>query len=45
MSADALPLDWVVETDPRRGEDRQYCPTCSREHLRSIEGKLDTEYW
>ncbi len=21
------------------------CPTCSREHLRSIEGKLDSAWW
>jgi hypothetical protein len=48
-SADPLttPLDWLVETDPRRPElgQRQYCPACARKHLRSIEAKLDAEYW
>jgi hypothetical protein len=39
-----VPLDWVVETDARRGQ-RQYCPVCAREHLRSIEAKLEPEYW
>ena len=28
-----------------RGVVRWYCPQCSREHLRSIEGKLDEQYW
>ena len=42
-----MPLDWMVETDPRRPElgQRQYCPACARQHLRSIEAKLDAEYW
>jgi len=42
-----VPLDWVVERDPRHPErdQRQYCPACSREHVRSIEAKLDAEHW
>jgi len=47
-SADAAaPLDWMVEADPRHPElgQRQYCPACARQHLRSIEAKLDAEYW
>jgi hypothetical protein len=27
------------------GRARTYCDTCSREHLRAIEGKLDSEWW
>jgi hypothetical protein len=36
-----------VERDARRPEQpqRQYCPACAREHLRSIEAKLDETYW
>ena len=46
-SGPEIPLDWMVETDPRRPElgQRQYCPDCARQHLRSIEAKLDAEYW
>lgn len=36
-------LAWVHAHE--RGSDRFYCPTCSRENLRSIEGKLDAEPW
>jgi hypothetical protein len=37
----------MVETDPGRPElaQRHYCPACARQHLRSIEAKLDAEYW
>ncbi|MDX6373788.1 MAG: hypothetical protein QOD98_2776, partial [Nocardioidaceae bacterium] len=24
---------------------RTYCESCSREHVRAMEGKLDSEYW
>ncbi len=37
------PITW--STSFERGELRFYCEKCSRENLRSIEGKLDTEYW
>lgn len=36
-------LTWTTAVE--RGRDRTYCPTCSREHLRSMEGKLDSEWW
>ena len=37
-------LTWLVEVDPRRG--RLFtCPECARRLLRSIEAKLDPEYW
>jgi hypothetical protein len=32
-------------TSAERGRTVYYCDVCAREHLRSIEGKLDTEYW
>ena len=37
------PVTW--STSFERGQLRFYCEQCSRENLRSIEGKLDTEYW
>ena len=41
--AEPLPLTWstAVEGDRRRTN----CDRCSREHLRSIESKLDREWW
>ncbi len=40
---EAQALTWTtsVEHDRRR----RYCDTCSREHLRAMEGKLDSEHW
>jgi hypothetical protein len=40
---DDAPVTW--STSFERGQLRVYCEKCSRENLRSIEGKLDTEYW
>ena len=36
-------LGW--STSVERGRRQRYCETCSREHLRSMEGKLDPEHW
>ena len=36
-------LTWTTSTE--RGRQRSYCDSCSREHLRAMEGKLDQEYW
>ena len=36
-------LAWVSDTDDRGA--RWYCPACAREHLRSIEAKLQSEWW
>ncbi|MFZ2015397.1 MAG: hypothetical protein WAV00_16380 [Nocardioides sp.] len=36
-------LTWVTSVE--NGRRRTYCDACSREHLRSIEGKLDSEWW
>ena len=40
---DAETLSWT--TSMENGRMRTYCDTCSREHLRAIEGKLDSEWW
>lgn len=37
-------LTWMSERDPRRGLV-WYCDRCARSHLRSIEAKLEQEYW
>ena len=36
-------LTWVRSVE--NGREVWTCETCSREHLRSIEGKLDTVWW
>ena len=40
---DALPLTWTTAVE--NGHRRVFCATCSRTHLRSIEGKLDSAWW
>jgi len=42
-TAPALPIDWVVSRSREREET--YCVTCARENLRSIEGRLEQEWW
>ncbi len=39
----ARTLTWTTSVEG--GRRRSYCDTCSREHLRSMEGKLDSEFW
>lgn len=41
--ADGLPLSWT--TGVENGRRRVFCTACSREHLRAVEGKLDSEWW
>lgn len=36
-------LTWTTSTEA--GVRRSYCDVCSREHLRSIEAKLESEWW
>ena len=36
-------LTWSSAVE--NGRTRRYCETCSRTHLRSMEGKLDSEFW
>lgn len=40
---DDVPLGWSADlsVDP----PRLLCPACTREHARSIEAKLDEEFW
>lgn len=40
---DGLPLTWTAAVE--NGRRRVFCAGCSREHLRAIEGKLDSEWW
>lgn len=39
----AATLTWTTSVE--QGRRRTYCDTCSREHLRAMEGKLDSEHW
>jgi hypothetical protein len=38
-----IPLTWVRSVE--NGKARVYCDACARTHLRSIESKLDAEWW
>jgi hypothetical protein len=38
-----LPLTWTTAVENKRR--RVFCDQCSREHLRAMEGKLDSEWW
>jgi hypothetical protein len=40
---DADTMTWMTSVENVRR--KTYCDTCSREHLRAIEGKLDAEWW
>ena len=39
----AVPLTWTTAVENNRR--RVFCDSCSREHLRAMEGKLDSEWW
>ncbi len=39
----AATLTWSTAVE--NGRQRIYCDECSRQHLRAMEGKLDSEYW
>jgi hypothetical protein len=36
-------MTWVVSVE--NGRRKTYCDGCSREHLRAMESKLDSEWW
>ena len=38
-----VPLTWTTAVE--NGRQRMFCDRCSREHLRAIESKLDSEWW
>lgn len=40
---DGETLTWTTSVE--NGRRRLYCDICSRDHLRSIEGKLDAAWW
>ena len=40
---DDLPLTWTTAVE--NGRQRSQKTRCSREHLRAIESKLDSEWW
>jgi hypothetical protein len=42
-TAPSLPLGW--STGVERGRTVQHCERCSREHVRAMESKLDSEWW
>ncbi len=42
-SGAAALLTWVVATE--RGRPHRCCGSCSRDHLRAMEAKLDPEHW
>ncbi|MFF5576431.1 hypothetical protein ACFZDB_09040 [Streptomyces luteogriseus] len=41
--AGAPPLTWTYSVED--GARRYFCETCSRDNLRSIEGRLDSDWW
>ena len=41
--ASETPLTWTTAVE--NGRERVFCDRCSREHLRAIESKLDSEWW
>jgi hypothetical protein len=43
QAAETETMTWVTSVE--NGRRKTYCDTCSREHLRAIEGKLDSEWW
>ncbi|WP_183407987.1 hypothetical protein [Nocardioides pocheonensis] len=40
---EAPPLTWTSAVE--QGRTKWFCDSCSREHLRSMESKLDSEWW
>lgn len=38
-----LPLTWTCSVE--NGRRVYFCDSCAREHLRSIEGRLDSAWW
>ena len=41
--ADPAPLGWTTQSSDRGIEG--LCEACSRENIRSIEGRLDADWW
>jgi hypothetical protein len=43
VPGETVPLTWTTAVE--NGRTRVFCDRCSREHLRAIEGKLDSAWW
>ena len=43
VPGDEVPLTWTTAIENDR--KRYFCERCSRENLRAIESKLDSEWW
>jgi len=41
--SDPPPLTWTSAVE--QGRTKWFCDSCSREHLRAMESKLDSEWW
>ena len=44
---DQQPITWTTSVELVKGHrtNRLYCDQCSRENVRGIEGKLDSDWW
>ena len=42
-AGDTPPLTWATSVE--QGQTRVFCDRCARDNLRSIEGKLDSDWW
>jgi hypothetical protein len=42
-AAESDAIAWTTSFE--QGRLRRYCESCTRDHLRAIEGKLDSEWW
>ena len=43
QAPEAETLTWTTAVE--NGRRRSFCDTCSRTHLRAMEGKLDSGWW
>ncbi|MCX4569068.1 hypothetical protein ACFYUG_09830 [Streptomyces albogriseolus] len=43
VRADGPPSTWTLSVE--NGVRLHYCERCSRENLRAIEGRLDSQWW
>ncbi|MFG2871388.1 hypothetical protein EAO71_31310 [Streptomyces sp. ms191] len=42
-TAEELPVTWTCSVE--NGSRHYICDTCARENIRSIEGRLDSDWW
>jgi hypothetical protein len=45
VAAGGAPLEWTMQTSDRDRRVEHLCADCSRANLRSIEARLDSEWW